>query len=61
LNTVDTIDEMIGAILDAVEGLDDILFVLSSDHGGTADGEHGRPEDEHVLIPIFYKGCIFVS
>lgn len=47
---------MVGVILESIEGRDDVLFVLSSDHGGDATGNHGSAVDEHLLIPIFIRG-----
>ena len=55
LETVNTIDQMVGELFNSIEGLD-VVFALSSDHGGTADGAHGRQEDEHLLIPIWFVG-----
>ena len=46
---------MVGEFLESIEG-HDVVFALSSDHGGTADGAHGRQEDEHLLIPMWFVG-----
>ena len=48
-------DQMVGQMLDAIQG-QDVIFSLSADHGGTPDGAHGREEDEHLLIPIWFVG-----
>ena len=48
----------VGAVLDVVDELgmqDDVLVILSSDHGGLDYG-HGRYADSDVLIPMYVRG-----
>ena len=46
---------MLGQVMDTIQG-QDVVIIVGSDHGGTPDGNHGRAEDEHLLVPIWFSG-----
>lgn len=58
---LEEIDEQIGAVLRALHGRpryaeEDWLVIVSSDHGGTIDGSHGRDVTTHRRIPLIVSG-----
>ncbi|MFG0283309.1 MAG: alkaline phosphatase family protein [Phycisphaerales bacterium JB039] len=61
LAEIEQVDGQIGALLDAIRGRDgyeqeDWLIIVSTDHGGTIDGAHGRDEPLHREIPMIISG-----
>ena len=54
LDYVNDLDLIVGRLLDVIEG-EDVMLLLSSDHGGSDFG-HGDPKDEDLFIPMFIKG-----
>ncbi|MBI3819091.1 MAG: alkaline phosphatase family protein [Planctomycetes bacterium] len=57
-----TIDAQIGTILSAMRArpgaaTEDWLVIVTSDHGGTIDGNHGRDIPEHRKIPFIVSGA----
>lgn len=58
LNYVDVLDGHVGTILDTIDAsgmADEILVILSSDHGGTGYS-HGCKDDTCLEIPMFIRG-----
>jgi hypothetical protein len=58
---LEEIDTQLGRILDAMRSRpshpdEDWLVIVSTDHGGTIDGSHGRDIIEHRRIPLFVSG-----
>lgn len=61
LKEIEEVDSQIGRLLAAIEsrptyGNEDWLILLSTDHGGTLDGAHGRDEPKHRTIPYLASG-----
>lgn len=61
LAEIEQIDTQIGQLLDAIHHRpnylnEDWLILLSTDHGGTLDGAHGRDEPKHRNIPYLASG-----
>ena len=61
LAEIEQVDEQIGQLLAAIQNrptflMEDWLILLSSDHGGTLDGAHGRDEPKHRTIPDIASG-----
>jgi hypothetical protein len=61
LNEIASNDVQIGQLLDAVKrrptyAQEDWLILLSTDHGGTVDGSHGRNEMDHRRIFMIANG-----
>lgn len=58
LDSVDFVDSLVGTVLDTIDEAmmaDEVLILLSSDHGGSDFG-HGCHEDACLLIPLFIQG-----
>lgn len=60
LSAITAVDGMIGQIYDAYKRkgiLDDTLFIITADHGGTPNGSHGgdTPEERIVFLGIHGK------
>ncbi len=58
---IEQVDAQTGQLLEAVRGRatydnEDWLILMSSDHGGTLDGSHGRNEPKHRTIPYLASG-----
>lgn len=58
---IQQVDAQIKQLLDAIENRhtyvkEDWLILLSTDHGGTLDGAHGRDEPKHRTIPYIASG-----
>lgn len=61
LAEISHVDGKIGLLLDAIRARptyadEDWLILLSTDHGGTIDGNHGRDEPKHRKIPFIASG-----
>lgn len=59
---IETVDSQISQILDAVRARpnytkENWLIIVTSDHGGTIDGNHGRDIPEHREIPFIVSGA----
>ena len=54
LEYVNDLDLILGRLLDVIEG-EDVMVLLTSDHGGSDFG-HGDAKDEDLYIPMFIKG-----
>ena len=55
LAEIEEVDGQVGQILDAMRARDnfqneDWLVIVSTDHGGTIDGSHGRNEPNHIAL-----------
>jgi len=66
LAALTAVDSMIGQIYDALKGkgiLDDTLFIVTSDHGGTPDGRHGgdTPAERIVFLGACGKTIVTAS
>lgn len=58
---IEEVDSQIGKVLNAMRARpnfadEDWLVIVSTDHGGTMDGTHGRNEDKHRIIPFIVSG-----
>lgn len=58
---IEEVDTQIGEVLNAMRARphfadEDWLVIVSTDHGGTIDGSHGRNEDKHRKIPFIVSG-----
>ena len=61
LAAIEAADARIGRVLDAIRqrpafGREDWLVILTTDHGGTIDLNHGRDIAEHRVIPFIVSG-----
>ncbi len=61
LSTLSRIDGYIGEIMEVIQQRIDKfdenwLIIISSDHGGTASGNHGGLTAEEVFVPLFFYG-----
>ena len=61
LAEIHEVDAQVGRVLDAMRARatyadEDWLVIVSTDHGGTIDGSHGRNEDNHREIPLIVSG-----
>ena len=61
LEEIEEVDSQIGRLLAAIRSRptydnEDWLILLSTDHGGTLDGAHGRDEPQHRNIPYLASG-----
>jgi Type I phosphodiesterase / nucleotide pyrophosphatase len=61
LAEIEEVDGQVGEILSAMRARpqfadEDWLVIVSTDHGGTIDGSHGRNEDKHRKIPFIVSG-----
>jgi hypothetical protein len=61
LRAIERVDGFVGQVLAAVAArpnaaFEDWLVIVTSDHGGTPDGTHGRNIPEHRLTPLIVSG-----
>ena len=59
LNTLHTVDGYVGRIFDIYKNagvLDETLFIVTSDHGGTTDGKHGGDSDAEKYVFLGIRG-----
>ena len=59
LKRITYIDSLIGRIYDTAEKcgrLENTLFLVTADHGGSPDGHHGGNSDAEVIVSFFAKG-----
>lgn len=59
LAAITAVDELVGRIYDAVKGkgiLDETLFIVSADHGGTPQGSHGGDTDAERYVFLGVSG-----
>lgn len=59
LQALGAVDGMIARVFEAVKAkgmLDDTLFIVSTDHGGTPDGSHGGDSDAEMNIFMGIRG-----
>jgi hypothetical protein len=61
LRAIERVDALVGQILAAIAtrpnaAFEDWLIIVTSDHGGTPDGSHGRNIPEHRLTPLIVAG-----
>ena len=59
LSQISTVDGLIGKIYDTLaktNGLEDALFLVTADHGGTPGGSHGGDTDAEKYVSFFVAG-----
>lgn len=59
LSQITTVDGIIGRIYDAAKQagrLENTLFLVTADHGGTPQGGHGGPTDAEKIVSFFATG-----
>lgn len=59
LEAISRVDMLIGRIFDAAKKcgeLDDTLFLVTADHGGTPEHDHGGTTDAELYVSFFAKG-----
>lgn len=59
LDQISKVDSYIGRIYDTAEKcgvLENTLFLVTADHGGTPDGEHGGSTPEEMKVSFFARG-----
>ncbi|MBR5661329.1 MAG: Ig-like domain-containing protein [Bacteroidales bacterium] len=64
LASITAVDELIGKIYDAVKRkgiLDETLFIVSADHGGTPEGSHGGNTDAERYVFLGVSGKTVVE
>lgn len=59
LDQITHVDALLGKIFDTIKDsgrLDDALFIVNSDHGGTHTGGHGGDTDAEKIVSFFVRG-----